>query len=68
MLACGLLGFIALSLSWIILDLLLIIGGILAFLIKNENVMSFTNKVFYQVLEFLKLLTHKVLIFSQNLY
>lgn len=47
MLACGILGFIAISMFWIIPGLLLIIGGILTFLTKDEtkdeNVMKLTN-------------------------
>lgn len=43
MLACGLLGFIAISMFWIIPGLLLFIGGTLTFLTKDENVMNITN-------------------------
>jgi TM2 domain-containing membrane protein YozV len=43
MLACGLFGFIAISMFWIIPGLLLIIGGILTFLAKDKNVKRVTN-------------------------
>lgn len=42
MLATGLLGFIAISMFWIIPGLLLIIGGILTFLTKDENATTVT--------------------------
>lgn len=43
MLATGLLGFIAISMFWTIPGLLLLIGGILTFVTKDENVVIATN-------------------------
>jgi TM2 domain-containing membrane protein YozV len=37
MLACGILGFIAISAFWIIPGLLLLIGGALTLITKDEN-------------------------------